>query len=418
LEQRSELKFKITLKSKTMKKFLTIMLVLTGLFLASCEKEGAKLLNFTVKVSYPAGYSFTDMSDIKVTVVNNLTSREDSARTDADGYATLQIEAGSYTISASMLTEEFAFNGIVESVTVNDVIISVDVSLVAVSLEGGLVFKEIYYTGSKTPSLTSYYADQFHEIYNNSDEVIYLDGLCISVLDPTSSTTASPWVKSDGSLRDSLPCLFHVWMWPGTGQQYPLAPRTSIVLAQDGINHQTDPAGNPSSPVNLANAQWETYVQASGKDTDTPGVPNLTLVYTTSTTMFDWLSSVFGSAVVLFRLPTGLDYQSFVSNPANFKTKPGSSSTTQYLMVDKNWVIDGVDEVQADPTKQFKRLPVALDAGKVNCSGTYVSKSVRRKVDKIIGGKVIYKDTNNSTNDFLGEQTPTPFIHPAVVDAK
>jgi hypothetical protein len=280
-----------------------------------------------------------------------------------------------------------------------------------------LVFKEIYYTGSKTPTNGSYYSDQFHEIYNNSDQVIYLDGLCIGVLEPSGSS-ASAWVNGDGSIMDLLPVTFHTLMWPGTGQTYPLAPRTSIVFAQDAIDHKTDPAGNPNSPVNLANAQWEVYVQAPGKDTDTPGVPNLTIVYTTSTTMFDWLSSVFGAAVIIFRLPTGTDYQTFANNPANFKTKPGSSSTTQYLMVDKSWVIDAVEEVQTDPTKQFKRLPTSLDAGKVFCSGTYVSKSIRRKVDKIINGKVVYKDTNNSSVDFLSEQTPTPFIHPTVVDAK
>jgi len=88
------------------------------------------------------------------------------------------------------------------------------------------------------------------------------------------------------------------------------------------------------------------------------------------------------------------------------------------MMVDKRWVIDAVELVQADPTKQYKRLHTELDAGFVYCSGTYVSKSVRRKVDKIISGKVFYKDTNNSSNDFLGEQTPTPFVHPSVVDAR
>jgi hypothetical protein len=401
-----------------MKKFkLFIMIVLAGAFIVSCQKDGAKLYTVSVKVSYPAGYTATDLSNIKVKLVNNQTAREDTARTDASGIANFRVELGTYTISASVKTVDFAFNGNTENVNISALTPNFDISLIAVALKGGLVFKEIYYTGSKTPAQTSYYSDQFHEIYNNSDSIIYLDGLCLGVLEPASAS-ASAWVNTDGTLMDLLPVTFHTWMWPGTGKTYPLAPRTSIVVAQDAIDHKTDPAGNPSSPVNLANAQWETYVQAPGKDTDTPGVPNLTLVYTNSTTMFDWLSSVFGAAIVIFRLPTGLDYQTFVSNPANFKTKPGSTGTTQYLMVNKSWVIDAVEEVQSDPTKQYKRLPSSLDAGKVFCSGTYVSKSIRRKVDKIINGKVVYKDTNNSTEDFLGEQTPTPFVHPTVVDVK
>ncbi|HMT67602.1 MAG TPA: DUF4876 domain-containing protein, partial [Bacteroidales bacterium] len=47
---------------------------------------------------------------------------------------------------------------------------------------------------------------------------------------------------------------------------------------------------------------------------------------------------------------------------------------------------------------------------------TYNSKSVRRKVEKILDGKVIYKDTNNSYNDFINDQVPTPFVHPTTVD--
>jgi hypothetical protein len=404
-----------------MKKFFLIVLILSGITIISCKKDGAKLYDVKVTVAYPAGYTVSDLSKIKVTMKNVLTAREDTARTDNTGVANFKLEAGAYTLSATTKSTDFAFNGIKDNLTVAPVIANVtnsfSLTLEAVALKGGLVFKEIYYTGSQTSTGGSYYSDQFHEIYNNSDSVIYLDGLCIGCLEPTSST-ADVWVKTDGTVDDNLPVTFHAWMFPGTGKTNPLQPRTSIVLAQDGINHKTDPNGNPLSPVNLANAQFETYVAASGKDTDTPGVPNLTLMYTTSTTMFDWLSSVSGAAIILFRIPTGLDYTSFVNNPANFKTKPGTSSTTQYFMVNKSWVIDAVEEVQADPTKQYKRLPTSLDAGKVYCSSSYNSKSIRRKVDKIINGKVVYKDTNNSTVDFLTDQTPTPFVHPTTVDAK
>lgn len=85
-------------------------------------------------------------------------------------------------------------------------------------------------------------------------------------------------------------------------------------------------------------------------------------------------------------------------------------------MVPSDYVIDAVEVVRVEENKRYKRIPDALDAGKVWCSGTYVSESVRRKVKQIIDGKVIYQDTNNSSNDFLGSQTPTPGVHPTVVD--
>ena len=122
------------------------------------------------------------------------------------------------------------------------------------------------------------------------------------------------------------------------------------------------------------------------------------------------------AGVILFTLPTGLDWQAFVANPDNFMTKPGSTAATQYLMVHKDWVIDGVECNRTEEDKRFKRLPVSVDAGMVWSLATYNSKSVRRKVEKILDGKVIYKDSNNSFNDFINDQDPTPFVHPTTVD--
>lgn len=184
----------------------------------------------------------------------------------------------------------------------------------------------------------------------------------------------------------------------------------------DAINHQTDPLGNPLSPVNMASAQFETFIEAPGKDTDAPQAANLIVMYTTAASMYDWLHSVFGQGVILFRLPTGLDWQTFVANPDNFMTQPGSTSSTLYFMVHKDWVVDGVECNRPEEDKRFKRLPTSVDAGMTWSLATYNSKSVRRKAEKILDGKVIYKDSNNSTNDFIIDQTPTPFVHPSVVD--
>ena len=84
-------------------------------------------------------------------------------------------------------------------------------------------------------------------------------------------------------------------------------------------------------------------------------------------------------------------------------------------MANKKYMIDAVEIVQVDETKRYKRLPTTLDAGYTYLDGgSYCSKSVRRKVSMIVGGRVIYKDTNNSTVDFLHDLTPTPFVNPTV----
>jgi hypothetical protein len=40
--------------------------------------------------------------------------------------------------------------------------------------------------------------------------------------------------------------------------------------------------------------------------------------------------------------------------------------------------------------------------------GTYSGTSLRRKVKQEIGGRKVLMDTNNSTNDFEENKTPTP----------
>jgi len=383
---------------------------------SSCEKEGAKQYEVNIKVNYPDGYLGSKESDILVSILNTTSALEDTIIIDETGVGKVYLGQGNFTISGSTETADFYFNGTTQDLVVLNTINSFEINLEASSKKSGLVFKEIYYTGSLTPTSGKYYSDQFHEIYNNGNETIYIDGLCIGLLQ-SSGATACPWVDELGNIQDSLPIIFHALMFPGTGQDHPLAPGESIVLAQDGINHKSDPVnGNPNSPVDLGNAQFETYIEAPGKDTDAAGAENLIVMYTTSSTSTDWLHPITGYAIVLFFLPTGLDYESYVTDPHNFQTVPGSTSQVKYLMVDKSCVLDAVEIVNPDESKRYKRLPVSLDAGMINCSSSYIGKSIRRKVLEIVDGKVVYKDTNNSSNDFIGDCTPTPFIQPSQVD--
>jgi hypothetical protein len=388
-----------------------------GIGITSCsEDEEAAKYTVTISVAYPSGYD-SIASNMLVKVTNTQTLKIDSAYTDTAGVASFHLPAGIYGVSTVGETDDFAFNGTLENVTVSAAA-NFSITLNAVSLEGGLVFKEIYYSGSKTTAGGSYYSDQFQEIYNNSDEVIYLDNLCIGCLTPSLSSSLSVWADAEGNLPSYVPLQFYIWYIAGSGTDYPLQPRTSIVIAQDGIDHQTDSLGNSNSPVNLGNADFEYYCGNinSGKDADAAAVPNMTLMYATSITAYDALFPVAGPALVLFRLPTGVDPVTFASDATNLSTAPGSTSSTKYLLIPKEYVIDAVEGVQADESKRIKRLPSDLDAGYTYCSSTYNSKSVRRKVKQIVGGKVIYKDTNNSTEDFLMDQTPTPFIQPSSVD--
>ena len=58
-----------------------------------------------------------------------------------------------------------------------------------------LIFKEIYYCGSRPEKGGVYFRDQFYEIYNNSADILYLDGIYFANLTPGTATTKLPIIK-------------------------------------------------------------------------------------------------------------------------------------------------------------------------------------------------------------------------------
>jgi len=113
-----------------------------------------------------------------------------------------------------------------------------------------LVFKEIYYAGSAP----NYFRDQFYEIYNNSDSILYLDGIYFAALYPTAATENLPvWPESD---ENKYVYTDRLWKFPGSGSEYPLKPGESCVVSQFAANHQLD-IYNPNSPVDCSSSEFE-----------------------------------------------------------------------------------------------------------------------------------------------------------------
>ncbi len=171
------------------------------------------------------------------------------------------------------------------------------------------------------------------------------------------------------------------------------------------MDHQTDPLGNPNSPVNLGDADFETYVvRDDNRDLNAPAVPNLELGYAASMG-FDWLTSVFGCGYVLFRIDG--DIATYVNN--NKATRPESISTTEYVLIENDMIIDAFQAYADDSETGMPKLHSVNDAGfTFDPNGTYTGKCVRRKVKAVINGRTVYQDTNNSTNDFLNNQDCAP----------
>jgi hypothetical protein len=206
-----------------------------------------------------------------------------------------------------------------------------------------------------------------------------------------------------------------IWTIPGNGTQVPVEPGKSIVIAQDGINHRSDPNGNPLSPVNLGDADFEFYVyKYNGTDVDSPWVPNMIRDYTPTDILEVSFDVRGGSAIAIAKLPgqTDQERQAYINRHLVPKPSVSGSSTSYYPKIADKYILDAVETVRDEAHAIYKRFTPDLDAGYTYITtGSYSGKCVRRKIQEITAGRVIYQDTNNSTDDFLKDVDPKPKIY-------
>lgn len=275
-----------------------------------------------------------------------------------------------------------------------------------------LVFKEIYYAGSRTPLGAVYFRDQFYELYNNSSEIIYLDGLYFANLTPGRATTTLPvWPESDGN---NYAYAERVWRIPGNGNEYPLESGESCVLAQFAANQQLEQY-NPDSPVDTSSAEFE-FNMDNASFPDQPATDMLHVFYNGKAekgTNKQYLTSVFGGAYVIFRVPEGESWDP-VGDKNMSTVDLSTTKSTLYAKIPIRYVLDAVEAVDNESMMSAKRVPGVLDAGMAWVGSTYCGLGVCRKFSTDDegnpitrdNGAYIYVDTNNSTDDFERSVVP------------
>jgi hypothetical protein len=429
-----------------MKKTLSLFLALTlGLLFHSCDDDddfgsggGLQPVGFSVNANYDASFNNVAGSGATVTLVNVETSNTYTLTTNENGTASFsEVTPGTYTVSVTKQMspaefettfgytsdeEEINFNGSQTNVIVNANTTSVNIVL-KTSKVGDLVLKQIHYGGSHISQGASF-RDQFVEIYNNSNEVIYADGLYFAQLHGASTTATYPytlangqwdWSQSEGmtignAANTDYVYADHIFQIPGNGTQYPIQPGQGIVIAQTAINHRanyTDNAGNvqsildPTLTLDLSNADFEAYlgdVHSSGIyrwDVQNPNVTDVIIKYWNNNR--DFLMDNLGrDAFIIFRA-TDAQYNSWSTY------KDPTASQKLCLQIPNSVIIDGVDTTRDLGTNLVpKKLQNQIDGGNTYLpSSAYSSKSVIRKTKTTIAGRVILQDTNNSTNDFV-----------------
>lgn len=276
------------------------------------------------------------------------------------------------------------------------------------SLKGSLVFTEIYYCGSKPPVGFSWFRDQFYEIANNTNEVQYLDGLHFAHTDAISFDKVRPILpEADG---DRYIYVDRVWKIPGTGKQYPLQPGESCVIAQFAANHKLE-IYNPNSPVDLSGAEFE-FSMNNVSYPDQPAFNMEHVYYDGSAVMtgMQYLTSVFGTGYVIFRIPDDEVWDPVLNTDLQCKNAADSWSDI-YAKVPREYVVDVVEGIRNESYVDAKNIPATLDAGFITIGDIYVGLGVTRKRDydsPATNGAILYQDTNNSTEDFECGVVPVP----------
>ena len=385
----------------------------------SCSDEPVvPTVEASIEIVRPEGVD--DLQILKETVVfRNLSSGEEMRFDSTEGLAIpVGIYECSYEAEATYVNAGDEESAVVEGRLIGNAE-SVQVTAAGFKLvlpvylsvdKDDFIFEEIFFTGTRRASGSSYIGDTYFKIYNNTDHVLYADGLaiCESKFKSTQFYTYTPDIRQDEMTVHAI------YVIPGNGTEHPVAPGESLVICDTGIDHRIS---NPNS-FDLSDADFEWYDEStnpSHTDIDSPTVPNLDKWYCYTLTVFVPHNRGF-SSFALARIPIGkeaylsdyyYDYEYTIYVPAG--TFPMSGSAYR---LPNEWIVDGVNcSVETD--RQWNVLPPSIDAGWTHCGAmdsdeNRFFKSIRRKMLYLTeDGIRVLKDTNNSTADFNPDCVPS-----------
>lgn len=430
-----------------MKKFNFFMAFLVlALTLFSCkEDEVVKTYEVKVQLSYPKGYDMQD--SVPVTLTNTLNKSSFTLKTDNTGTVVFKVPAGAYEASATEKRSSggigYNFNGLTNFTVIDSWTSSTPVSInLVVSKSSQLVIKELYIGGcQKNDGSGAFSKDQYVILYNNSDYNASLANVCLGAVVPGNSIgTNTDYVNGTLSYTDWIPAGYGIWYFQN---EVTLAPGKQIVIA---LTNAVDNTVTYRNSINFANADYYcTYDLASGFSSTTyypapsvsiPESHFLKAVRYSGVTANAWALSNSSPAFFIFA-PQNVTPVEF-ANDADRTNLYGGSATQARKKVPLDWVIDGL-EVFRQGNTNYKRLLANVDAGYVNhinAQGYTIYRNVDKKATEAIatnagklvynysggttdvtdgstdasgidaeasiknGARIIYLDTNNSSNDF------------------
>ena len=397
-----------------MKRFKTIFLffiiLLSGLTLVSCLDVSVQspIQKLVIQVSMPHGFKDSlHYANQYITLRSNRIQYR--VLTDSLGEAVFSnVIPDVYSVSTSMELTGDQYVAYSDTIVENKgVILSGNLDTLIFTektfqlklnkaVKQNLLISKIYTSGTKDINNKNYVADNYIEIFNNSDEVQYLDGLYLGLVE-AESITAFP--------ASANPIYIHarqVFRFPGAGKDNPILPGKSIIIANSAINHTI---AAPTS-VDLSTADFEAK---NSKFSQNSNVKAIDLTYTTY------------AGIPYMNLTNGGDNGTFIFKTNDDVKKyqmdyiPGKTIGNRYLRIPAETVVDGIELLRnkavTGPDINTKRLQSFIDAGYMFFSSIsgYTHESIDRKVDTGKSGTRIYlRDTNNSLQDCINVSDPTP----------
>lgn len=403
-------------------KTIIYSLALTILALmASCSNDDVLAeVNPRLIIDYPSKVKNLKVVSEKILFIN-LTSGEKTNLTQSDN---IRLVEGLYdcVYSADVTFENGESSGAVISkgtligkaenisITKNGEKFQIETFLSAANED--FIIEEVFFSGTLRASGSQYYGDGYIKIFNNTDHVLYADGLafCESKFKSVQYYEYSPDIRKD---------TFTVWsiyVIPGRGTDHPVMPGQSLLICDTGIDHRV---ANPNS-FDLSKADFEWYdvsTSPSHLDIDSPTVPNLDKWYCYTLSFYVLHNRGFTS-FALARIPKNINKEQYL------KEFLYTYYYTMYLpqgtfpmkqtgyKIPNTWIVDGVN-CSVQSSRLWNILPPSVDAGWTHVGYTDHDKaryfrSIRRKLQFIDRNGVIHlQDTNNSTDDFNTECIPS-----------
>ncbi|MFI3298344.1 MAG: DUF4876 domain-containing protein [Rikenellaceae bacterium] len=426
-------------------KFLAVA-ILCSLTFFGCKETNTEveiaIYNLQIQLAFPADYE-ASTTDTRTVVLKDNSGIEYTANSDAEGIATFRVPTGIYEASSAFST---SVNGVAYSLNAIKTGINVtstwdetsSVELLFVQTEAGaLLIKELYIGGITKDDGGSYVYDKYVTLYNNSDVDLTYKNFCLGMVNPYNSH-ATNYDYVDGVLAYENEGI----SLAGTGiwhyDQLTVKAREEITIALNGaIDHTiTYPSSVDLSKADYATYDIDVYTSTSYYPAPSENIPTENyfdaILWGLGTA---WPLSTICPAFFIFQVEDGSVTDYFAREDINRYYHTYTSLAFLRKEVPNEWVLDAIEVFTTKSDENSKRLTADVDAGSVmhtNTMGYTLYRNVDQTATEAIaenegklvysysggtadstdpsgidaeasranGATIIYKDTNNSTNDF------------------